>query len=500
MSVVAAFAVPHPPLIIPGVAPDKREEISRTVASYQEVGRRIAALAPETLVISSPHAEMYLDYLHVSGGIGTRGSFARFGAPRARYEVRYDEPFVRTLCREAQEAGIPAGTEGERSPELDHGTMIPLHFVREAWEAAQAEGSLPVDTPFPRVVRMGISGLSPLDHYRMGQAVQRVAEELGRRVVYVASGDLSHKLLPDGPYGFAAEGPEFDQDACEAFRTGDFLRLLALEPSFCERAAECGLRSFQIMAGALDRTPVAPELLSYEGPFGVGYGVAAFAVTGPVGSAPERGFASAYETWHAGRMRELREGEDPWVELARRTLEAYVRDDASVPTGEGGVPRAASLLDALAAEGRLPEAVRVELEGTRAGCFVSIKKNGQLRGCIGTTGPTRSSLAEEICGNAVAAGTRDPRFGAITADELPELVYDVDVLGTPEPVDSTAALDCRRYGVIVSTADGRRGLLLPDLDGVDSVEEQVRIAARKGGIDLGADRVRLERFTVTRHL
>ena len=490
MSIVAAFAVPHPPLIIPGVAPDERADISATVSAYEEVGRRIAALAPETVVISSPHAETYLDYLHIAGGSGASGSFARFGAPDARYEVAYDWDFVRELCRVAEGAGIPAGTAGERSPELDHGTMIPWHFIRAAWEERQRETG--ESAPLPQVVRMGISGLSPLAHYRMGIAVQRVAERLGRRVVYVASGDLSHKLLASGPYGFAEEGPEFDEEACEAFRTGNFLRLLTLEPGFCERAAECGLRSFQIMAGALDRTPVAPELLSYEGPFGVGYGVAAFSVDGPAGSAPKRDFGEQYARWHANDMRERRESEDPWVELARRTLEAYVRD--------GREPEAARELDAMACDGRLTGDARAELEGTRAGCFVSIKKNGQLRGCIGTTGPTQASLAAEIATNAVSAGTHDPRFGAVEADELPELVYDVDVLGVPERVDSTAELDCRRFGVIVSTADGRRGLLLPDLDGVDSVEEQVRIAARKGSIDLGSEPVRLERFTVTRHL
>ena len=496
MSVVAAFAVPHPPLIIPGVADEEREGISDTVAAYEEVGRRIAHLRPETIVISSPHADTYLDYLHISGGAGASGSFARFRAPQARYEATYDQQFVRELCNEAEAEGLAAGTAGERTSELDHGTMIPWHFVREGWRAAEHEGEIPTGTPLPRLVRMGISGLSPLDHYRLGQAVQRVAERLGRRVVYIASGDLSHKLKEDGPYGLAPEGAEFDAATCDAFRTGNFLELLTMEPGFCERAAECGLRSFQIMAGALDRTPVTSELLSYEGPFGVGYGVAAFTPTGAAGSAPDRNFGEQYVRHHAADMRERREAEDPWVELARRALETYVGDGSA----RSVVPDAATLLDAMAAAGRLPQDARRDLEGTRAGCFVSLKKNGQLRGCIGTTGPTRDSLAEEICGNAVSAGTRDPRFSAVRPDELAELVYDVDVLGTPETVDSTDALDCRRYGVIVSTADGRRGLLLPDLDGVDTVDEQLRIAARKGGIDLGSDRVRLERFTVTRHV
>ena len=324
----SAFAVPHPPLIIPGVADDEREQISDTVAAYEEVGRRIARIRPETIVISSPHAEMYLDYLHISGGVGASGNYARFGAPHARYSATYDQRFVRELCNEAEAEGIAAGTAGERSPELDHGTMIPWHFVREGWRHATQEGELPVNTPLPLLVRMGISGLSPLEHYRLGQAMQRVAERLGRRVVYIASSDHSHRLKEDGPYGLTPEGTEFDASTCDAFKTGSFFELLTMEQGFCERAAECGLRSFQLMAGALDRTTVTSELISYESPFGVGYGVAAFTRTGTAGSAPERNFGEQYVQHHAADMCERREAEDPWVELARRTLEAYVGDAA----------------------------------------------------------------------------------------------------------------------------------------------------------------------------
>lgn len=256
MSIVAAFAVPHPPLIIPGVADDEREQIPDTVAAYKEVGRRIARLKPETIVISSPHAETHLDYLHISGGVGASGNFARFGAPHARYSATYDQRFVRELCNEAEAEGIAAGTVGERSPELDHGTMIPWYFAREGWRHAAQEGELPANTPLPLLMRMGISGLSPLEHYRLGQAAQHVAERLGRRVVYIASGDLSHKLKEDGPSGLAPEGAEFDASTCDAFKTGNFLELLTMEPGFCKRAAECGLRSFQIMVVVLDRTPV----------------------------------------------------------------------------------------------------------------------------------------------------------------------------------------------------------------------------------------------------
>ena len=475
MSVVIAVAVPHPPLIVPGVGHGREREIQSTVDAYREVARRVAALGPDTIVISSPHTTTYLNYLHIAQGPGAHGTFAQFGDPADGSRVTYDEELVAELCRLVREEGLPAGTSGEREHDLDWGVLVPLHFIQQAYDELRVAGTEPA--PY-RVVRMGISGLSPLQHYRVGQLVARATERLGRRVAYVASGDLSHKLAADGPYGFSPDGPVFDRLTCDAFASGDFLALLTADPGLCERAAECGLRSFQIMAGALDRTPVTAELLSYEGPFGVGYGVACFSPTGPAGSDPERAFDERYEAWHAADMERRRAGEDGLVALARASLEHRVR------TGR-------RLL--------LPDDLPADLLSRRAGCFVSLTKNGQLRGCIGTIAPTRASLAEEIVANAVSAGLHDPRFSPVTAGELPELVYDVDVLGEPEPVVGREELDPRRYGVIVSAPDGRSGPLLPDLDGVDTVDEQLRIAARKGGIALSEEGVTIERFVVERH-
>ena len=478
MAIVAAFAVPHPPLIIPAVGRGREAGIASTVEAYREVGRRVERLAPQTVVISSPHSVMYRDYIHVSPGSHAYGDFSQYGAPEASYECDYDTEFVSALADVCDEDGLPAGTDGERSPELDHATMIPLHFIQGAYRQA----GHPIDF---RVVRMGISGLSPADHYHMGMLVQRVAATLGRRVVYVASGDLSHKLTHDGPYGFAPEGPEFDRRVCEAFSSGDLLALLTMDRGFADRAAECGLRSFQIMAGALDRTSIEPELLSHEGPFGVGYGVASFLPGGEERGDASRDLLAQYEEFHVREMGRIKAAEDPLVRLARLSLETRVRTGRRLAPEDVPHPLAADLREA----------------GTdRPGaCFVSLKEDGELRGCIGTILPTRPTLREEIVSNAVSAGLHDPRFPPVREDELFGLVYDVDVLSTPEPIDGPAQLDVRRYGVIVSTDDGRRGLLLPDLDGVDTVEEQVSIAARKGGIDLYGDDYRLERFEVVRH-
>ena len=164
------------------------------------------------------------------------------------------------------------------------------------------------------------------------------------------------------------------------------------------------------------------------------------------------------------------------MRLARETIETYVR------TGR---------------KGEMPKKLPEEMYTQRAGVFVSIKKEGQLRGCIGTIQPVQPSIAEEIAENAVSASVKDPRFSPIEPEELEKLVISVDVLGDTEKIGSEDMLDVRRYGVVV-TKGYRRGLLLPNLDGIDTVEEQVRIAKQKAGIG-EQEEVELERFEVIRH-
>lgn len=172
----------------------------------------------------------------------------------------------------------------------------------------------------------------------------------------------------------------------------------------------------------------------------------------------------------------MKKSNDPYVQLAIDTIENYIRNN-TLPSTEG-------LSD--------------ELLNNEAGTFVSLKKNGELRGCIGTILPTTDSIAEEIIQNAISASTRDPRFLPVREDELDDLTYSVDVLLKPEPINSLDQLDVKRYGVIV-TNGGRRGLLLPDLEGVDTPEQQVMIAMQKAGIAPG-EVIDLDRFEVIRHV
>ncbi len=460
MPIIAAYMVPHPPMIVPEVGRGSERQIEATRAAYARAAAEIAALAPETIVISSPHATMYADYFHISPGRRAGGSFARFRAPGVRFQEEYDAELARTIERLATLESLPAGTRGQREPELDHGTMVPLYFIRQVYAGF-------------RLVRIGLSGLPLEDHYRLGQLVQRAVAETGRRAVYIASGDLSHKLRSSGPYGFAPEGPRYDARVMDVCGRAAFGELFDFDEAFCERAAECGHRSFVIMAGALDGTAVEAEVFSHQDVTGVGYGICAFRT---LGTDESRRFLDLRQREQAQRLSEARGKCDAWARLAWQSVESWVcrRRVTEVPDG-------------------LPP----ELLNRRAGAFVSIHRQGRLRGCIGTISPTRASLAEEIIHNAVSAAARDPRFDPIRPDELPWLEISVDVLGEPEPIASEAELNVKRYGVIVSRGH-RRGLLLPDLEGVDTPRQQVEIARQKAGIGPG-EKVELQRFEVVRH-
>ncbi len=466
MSVLGAIMVPHPPIILPEVGGGEEKKIIKTTEAYEKAAELVASLKPDTIVLSSPHSVMYSDYFHISPGKGAKGDMGAFRAGNVRFDVRYDNEFTDRLARAALHDDFPAGVLGEKDARLDHGTMVPLYFIDKVYRDY-------------RLVRIGLSGLPLADHYRLGQYVQRISNELGRRTVFVGSGDLAHKLLAEGPYGFAPEGPQYDDRIMDVMGRAAFDELFDFDESFCDKAAECGHRSFCILAGALDGLKVFTERLTHEGTFGVGYGVCTYTVEDAEGDkCTEREFLRIWEERRSRELKKMRDNEDEYVQLARQTIESYIRDGKKPDIPKG-----------------LPD----EMMSAKAGVFVSIHKEGRLRGCIGTIAPVYGSIAREIIENAVSASTKDPRFNPIKPDELGALEINVDVLSEAEDIASKEELDVKKYGVIV-TKGYNRGLLLPNLDGVDTVDEQVSIALRKAGLSENEKGYSLQRFEVVRHI
>ena len=475
MSILAAFVVPHPPMIVPAVGRGSEAQIEETTRGYEQVAEEIAALKPETIIITSPHSVIYADYFHISPGKGARGDFGSFRASQVKFDERYDYELAREIEQISSAQNFPAGTLGERDRKLDHGTMVPLWFIRNKYK----EG---------KILRIGLSGLPLTDHYKLGIIIRKAVERTGRKVVLVASGDLSHKLQEYGPYGYAAEGPAYDSQIMDVLSRGAFGEMLEFDEAFCDKAAECGHRSFVIMAGSFDGLQVRTKCLSHQDVTGVGYGICTVypleenaldcsADQDNHNTKEDRRFLAAYLEKTRAQIQKKMDKSDAYVRLARKTIETYIRHR-----------------EVILADSDLPS----EMLTDRAGCFVSIHEHGRLRGCIGTILPVTDCIADEIIRNAISASTEDPRFDRIRQDELEWLDINVDVLGKPEDIKSKEELDVKRYGVIV-TSGRKRGLLLPDLDGVDTVDQQVSIAMQKAGIRKG-EKVSLQRFEVIRHI
>ena len=490
MSLEAAFLLPHPPVAVHEVGKGREEEIASTIAGYEEVARRIAGIAPEKIVVISPHAAYYADWIYVAGGEGARGDLAQFGAPQVAFDVRYDDDLRSRIEDLASQRGIPAGVIlGGRQP-LDHGTMVPLYFLGSEYPTDRFD-----------CVLIGGSALPRKTLIEFGGCIADACEADGSRCVLLVSGDLSHKLTEDGPYGFDPAGPVFDDEFVRIVKDGDPLEFAQIDKRVCEDAAECGLSGLVMMAGALERAAEISgeafdsELISHEGPFGVGYGVAAFERAGG-----GKGIQCESED---------EEAEAASPDCAEEPASGSGADAYGEPIPARDAPPK-DLLVALAADticryiedGSLPDAPELPSDlPRRAGCFVSIHtaSTGDLRGCIGTIGPVQENLAYEIIANAVSASTRDPRFAPITKDELDDLEINVDVLYPPEP-SMLDQMDPERYGIIVEQGM-QRGLLLPDLEGVDTVEDQFRIACMKAGLspETSPDEVEISRFEVERH-
>lgn len=461
---VYACLAPHPPIIVPEVGGQETSRVAATSQAMRELAAEMAARQPQALLVISPHTVIYRDAVAVLAASEFHGDLGQFGARQVSFQVPAAGELAEAVVEQGRQAGIPMVVAHES--ELDHGVMVPLYFLH------QAGLRVPVAV-------MGFGLLPVAQLYRLGMAIDTAIRETGREVALVASGDMSHRLLPGAPAGFDPQGRTFDQRLREAVAGHRGEEILGLPEDLVERAGECGYRSLVMALGCLDAYQVEPKVLSYEGPFGVGYLVARWEINGPAagGTLGERLAASGGHLAD-GAGDEQPDGqppESPAVQLARRTLETYVR------TGQVISPPA-----------ELPSELQAQ-----AGVFVSLKKHGELRGCIGTIIPTCANVAEEIIRNALSAGLADPRFPPVGADELDELTYSVDVLQPAEPVHDLKELDPRCYGVIVRS--GRKvGLLLPDLEGVNTPQEQIAIARQKAGIRPD-EPYQVEKFMVVRY-
>jgi AmmeMemoRadiSam system protein A/AmmeMemoRadiSam system protein B len=465
--------------MVPEVGREAIAEVRSSIDAMAELTQRVIASGAESVVMISPHAPLEASAFVAYEGPQLNGDFAMFRAPAATVQADLDDELLTEITRAAANQNLR--TIRIKGYDLDHGTAVPLYFLqRNGWHG--------------RVVALGYSFLSNDEHIRFGNSIRRAIEKVGRNAAFIASGDLSHRLKLDAPAGYNPHAHLFDEEVVDAIYRSSTSRIINIDQESRRLAGECGYRSILVALGVAEGSDAACEVISYEAPFGVGYLVAQlFSVTPKAsdqiasGNRPEVAppvdhgnlisSEPAMRATDAAGPPATAGGSDYIPVLARQVIETFINTGAVIDP---------------------PEHLS-ELLSARAGCFVSIKtREGDLRGCIGTIDPVKDTLAEELIANAISAATRDPRFPPVRRDELLGLKYSVDVLSAPEPT-TRDELDPKTYGVIVEDARGlRRGLLLPNLEGIDTAARQVEIASRKAGIPPGAN-VKLSRFRADRY-
>lgn len=264
--IVFAGVAPHPPLLVPEIGGSRIELVADSQRALRDFSRRVIRASPETVIVISPHSPLDSVVFTARSTPELAGDFREFHAPAVRLTFPNDLELIEAIKQSAKAEGVELRAL-DREYSLDHGALVPLYYLQEAgWRG-------------PTVV-MGFTLQSNEKHLAVGRAIATAAATLNRRVALVASGDLSHRLIVDGPYEFEPTAHLFDEQIVDAIARGDASGVIDIDSDLRERAGECGYRSIVIALGCVGERLSDHQVLSYEGPFGVGYMVAVLVDSG----------------------------------------------------------------------------------------------------------------------------------------------------------------------------------------------------------------------------
>ncbi|MFA6321847.1 MAG: AmmeMemoRadiSam system protein B [Candidatus Buchananbacteria bacterium] len=264
MPIVFAAIAPHPPVLIPEIGKENLEKIKQTEAAYKKLEQEFYASKPESLVVISPHGNILPDSFNINLNADYEVNFKEFGEYSLELKFKSDFMVIQEI-RAADETNKTVPIILSSDKHLDHGVGIPLYFL------SQHSKNIPV-------IPITTSGLGYKEHFEFGKFLHRMLSRTNKRFGILASGDLSHRLTENAPGGFSPEGKKMDKKIIDLIKAKDFEGLMKIDSKLIEAGGECGLRSFLILAGMVESQNLSPEVLSYEGPFGVGYLVCNFKV------------------------------------------------------------------------------------------------------------------------------------------------------------------------------------------------------------------------------
>lgn len=259
-NVLISAIFPHPPIIIPEVGGNETSKVEKTIQAVQSLSEKIVKANPDTVIIITPHSCFDHHFFNVYSDEMLSGDFSKFGAPNVKLSFKNDLGFIENLDSKCKELfnGLNKITPG--TP-LDHGSAVPLYYLDKAGYKG-------------KIVVINYAGFDPAEHVIFGELIDKVADMLSRKIVFIASGDLSHKLSSTAPGGYNPDAHFFDEDIVDKISEGDYNYIMNISPILRKKAGECGFNSIMVGIGMVNKKPLNNEVLSYEAPFGVGYIVA----------------------------------------------------------------------------------------------------------------------------------------------------------------------------------------------------------------------------------
>lgn len=270
MTIEDFYLLPHPPIVIPEVGQGEEEKIKKTYQSLKIISKDIKEKAPDTIIIVTPHGSMFKDAISLSYGENIHGDLSDFGVSEVSMNIDIDLSLTDKIYELALNKDIPVVkstssllNEYDTSFVLDHGAIVPLYFINKLY------------TDY-KIVHITYAPIKDEKLYDFGKVIKESVEKMKNKAVFIASGDLSHRLKNSGPYDYHPAGEKFDKEILNLLSQGKTKEIFNMDKSLIESAGECGMRSIRILLGILDNYDYKGTLLSYENTFGVGYGVMNF--------------------------------------------------------------------------------------------------------------------------------------------------------------------------------------------------------------------------------
>ena len=464
------YFMPHAPIILPTIGITEADCVSNTYHAMMAAGKEIAEESPDTIIIISPHGPRFSDVIPIHDQEVYKGNLNIFGDFDTRFEYKKDDVFITELLElSSEEQGDFYRFESEDfkrfeiDKTLDHGVLVPLYFVQQFFNDFE-------------LVIMSDADFDPISLMKAGALIDYTAANLQKNVVVIASGDLSHTLSDQGPYHYHPASKIVDEAVVKAFQKSQLLALTALEYETVESAEICGLNSLFMLFGVYNNKAYKTRCLSYEGPFGVGYAVGSIT---HVPALKEPNWMHQVIDILEVRAKEQHEKSHPFCRIAYEIIKQKTQ------TGISPVVYLEKNTCFIGCESIALSPENYKLLMTPCdGLFVSIKKNGVIRGCIGTVeGDEKEACYKQLAYYALQAAYKDPRFDPINVEEIQMITLHVELLSKLIPIVHPIDHDVKKYGIYICGKD-TSGVLLPNVAGVDNPVDQLRIVLHKAGLSV----------------